>query len=268
MKVDIWMPIYIGDLLKDTQDLDDKEFGAYMRILFYYWNLDGKMINDIDRIRKVTKYTAAEMDGIKYLLSRYFKLSGNKYTHKRADEELDKATNRRKSASENANKRWNKDTESLPSDIPPDMPADILKGCSSSSPSSPSPSLPPTIKKEKKDKAEIQPADTTLYNIIKTRFEKEQPQERFTNYGREGKAINGLIKKATDRTPEDPGTFLEGMIRVFIHLRNTDKFFKGHPFLPSSLNSSGIWDRVLSAAADKWQEEKDAEENALEDIPF
>ena len=27
-KIDAWMPIYIGDLLKDTQDLSVSEFGA------------------------------------------------------------------------------------------------------------------------------------------------------------------------------------------------------------------------------------------------
>jgi len=106
MKVDIWMPVYIGDLLKDTQDLDDKEFGAYMRILFYYWNLDGMMINDIDRIRKVTKYTAGEIGEIEYLLTRFFKLSGNKYTHKRADEELDKARGKRVRGQSAAETKW------------------------------------------------------------------------------------------------------------------------------------------------------------------
>lgn len=37
MKVDIYMPVYIGDLLADTSHLTNEEFGAYMRLLFHQW---------------------------------------------------------------------------------------------------------------------------------------------------------------------------------------------------------------------------------------
>jgi len=268
------MPVYIGDYLRDTQELTGLEHGAYFLLLMHYWQKKGHIGSNIERLSRVAK---SDIETTRFILESYFILNGNGYKNKRADEEMSTADHRRSIATINGNKggRPTKITRRLIPDNPPvsnkkptaNPEANRNESSSSSSPSS-SLSSPTTKKKDKKKTAAKPPVDTTLYNIIKTRFEKEQPQERFTNYGREGKAINGLIKKATDRTPEDPGTFLEGMIRVFIHLRNTDKFFKGHPFLPSSLNSSGIWDRVLSAAADKWKEEKDAEENALEDIPF
>ena len=105
----------------------------------------------------------------------------------------------------------------------------------------------------------LQP-ETALYSRIKTFFEKDQPQQRFTNYGKEGKAIHGLIEKARARSPDSPGEFLEAMIQIFEALRRTDKFYKGQPFLPSALNSSGIWDRVLSEAQSRWEEESQARE--------
>lgn len=103
----------------------------------------------------------------------------------------------------------------------------------------------------------LQP-DTVLYNRIKDIFEKEQPQGKFSNYGKEGKAIHGLIEKAKARSPDNPGDFLDAMTQVFRLLRETDKFYRGQPFLPSSLNASGIWDRVLNEAMARWKEEREA----------
>ena len=99
-----------------------------------------------------------------------------------------------------------------------------------------------------------------FYNQVKRRFEKSQPQERFTNYAKEGKAIHGLIEKAKARSPDNPAEFLEAMIQIFEALRGTDKFYRGQPFLPSALNASGIWDRVLSEAQGRWQEESQSRE--------
>jgi len=100
--------------------------------------------------------------------------------------------------------------------------------------------------------------DAALYTSIKVRFEKEQPQHRFTNYKKEGQSIKWLIEKARARDPDSPDVFLEGMIRMFEYLRSIDKFFKGQPFLPSALNASAIWDRVLSAAQERFKEEQAA----------
>lgn len=36
-KFDFWMPIYIGDLLADTQHLTDEQFGKYHKLLYHQW---------------------------------------------------------------------------------------------------------------------------------------------------------------------------------------------------------------------------------------
>ena len=113
-------------------------------------------------------------------------------------------------------------------------------------------SLPP------KEPISVSEDDAALYTSIKVRFEKEQPQHRFTNYKKEGQSIKWLIEKARARDPDSPDVFLEGMIRMFEYLRSIDKFFKGQPFLPSALNASAIWDRVLSAAQERFKEEQAA----------
>jgi len=104
--------------------------------------------------------------------------------------------------------------------------------------------------------------ESELYHKVKIVFEREQPGHRFTNYGKEGKAIKGLITKARARSPDEPDAFLSGMIRQFQALRkNGDKFWRGQPFLPSALNASGIFDRVLSAAQQHYEDTKQAAEN-------
>ena len=94
--------------------------------------------------------------------------------------------------------------------------------------------------------------DKELYNSTKEAFESKYG--RFENYGKEGKAIKGLIKKATDLGLE-PDIVLPQMIAKFYKLtQNGDKFWRSQPFLPSALNASGIWVRVKVQAEGKSRE--------------
>lgn len=87
--------------------------------------------------------------------------------------------------------------------------------------------------------------NTPLYHSIEKSFLSKNG-DAFTNYGREGKAIHGLIEKAKVRLPNSPETFLLNMMNQFWKMKcNGDPFWHGQPFLPSTLNADGIWDRVL-----------------------
>ena len=108
--------------------------------------------------------------------------------------------------------------------------------------------------KKPKEKA-IAPSDLELYHKINETFLSEQLGGRYTNYGKEGSSIYQLIEKAKARDPCNPEVFILGMIACFKALRDSDKkFFGGQPFLPSALNASGIFDRVLSEAQKKFEE--------------
>jgi len=93
---------------------------------------------------------------------------------------------------------------------------------------------------------EVPPSeDLALYHAAEESF-LSRNDGRFTDYGKEGAALKGLVKKAKARAPDTASTFLLQMITAFWKLRcNGDKFWRGQPFVPSALNSSGIWDRVL-----------------------
>jgi hypothetical protein len=84
-----------------------------------------------------------------------------------------------------------------------------------------------------------------FYHAVEKAF-LEKNDDRFTDYGKEGAAIKNLIKKASARAPENAEAFLAQMIAEFWKQKETSNaFWKGQPFLPSALNASSIWDRVL-----------------------
>ncbi len=94
--------------------------------------------------------------------------------------------------------------------------------------------------------------ENDLFHSVKETFESKYG--RFENYGKEGKAIKGLIKKATDLGLE-PDIVLPQMIEKFYKLTQSgDKFWRSQPFLPSALNASGIWARVKVQAEGKSRE--------------
>jgi hypothetical protein len=90
-----------------------------------------------------------------------------------------------------------------------------------------------------------------LYHRIEQGFLKHNGN-KFTDYGKEGKAIHGLIAKARARDAEHAEGLLASVCTQFWKLKSgTDKFWTGQPFLPSALNSSSIWDRVLESMRDE-----------------
>lgn len=97
-KVDIWMPIYIGDYLRDTEELTCQEHGAYLLLLMHYWQKKGEIGSDIERLARVCK---SSVETCSFVLGYYFTLENESYKNKRADEEMAKAEKRRVSRSEN-----------------------------------------------------------------------------------------------------------------------------------------------------------------------
>lgn len=108
----------------------------------------------------------------------------------------------------------------------------------------------------------LEEQELELYNAIKESFESKHGQ--FDNYGKEGVAIKQLIAKCQIRAPDYPKDFAKQALETFWQLKQgRDKYWRGQPFLPSALNASGIWPRVLEEmrdmASDEFQE-KIAEE--------
>jgi uncharacterized protein YdaU (DUF1376 family) len=58
-KSDIWMPMYIGDLLADTQHLTNEQFGAYHRLLYHQWRHGHFSEDELLEIARLSSFESA-----------------------------------------------------------------------------------------------------------------------------------------------------------------------------------------------------------------
>ena len=282
MKADIWMPLYIGDYMAATQHLSAEKHGIYILLMMHYWK-HGPLVDDTEELAIVARVPE---DKVQKILDKFFYLDDGAWRHNRIDREKEIANIKSEKARANAKKRWEKekggkdDAIAYPDAYAKDDAESMRNRCSSQSPYN---SIDKSIETEvsvdaqrvEKEVVKIgdQPLSTDehdkqLYNQIKLFFEKRQVGERFKNYGKEGKAIKQLIREARARDPDHPDIFLLGMIATFQDLRQTDQFYGKQPFLPSSLNSSGIWDRVLTEAQSKNEQRESYSSGVPEGFAF
>ncbi len=102
-------------------------------------------------------------------------------------------------------------------------------------------------------------ANRPIYHLIESAFISQAPQVGDNvefNYSREGPHIKELEGKALAR--DGPEEFAKTVIVVFWQLiHSSDQFWKKQPFLPSVLNSGGIWPRVLKEMENHREEQLD-----------
>lgn len=87
-----WMPLYIGDYLKDTMVFEcAEEHGAYMLLMIYYWKNGGAIKADEKFLRQVCKLSHFKWKKIAPKLLGFFYEKDGFLTHEFLDKELDKA---------------------------------------------------------------------------------------------------------------------------------------------------------------------------------
>jgi uncharacterized protein YdaU (DUF1376 family) len=110
MKVDVFMPIYIGDYLKDTFGLTAEEHGAYLLLLMHAWNAGGSLPDDCDVLCRLARVERQRWSDVWAAIGGFFQDADGKLTQRRLSKELELATARRVLASENGRKgnatRW------------------------------------------------------------------------------------------------------------------------------------------------------------------
>jgi len=274
MKIDIWMPFYVGDYLRDTMGLTAEEHGIYMLLLMHYWS-EKELTDDLSTLLVVTRQQLGTDQVLQKILNKFFIHENGRYIQKRIQAEIEKSEKIREKNQKNAQKRWG-NAKPVPNGCQNDAKYDAKPVPNRCYPH-PHPHPQSKIQSEEEEASppadspsliEVPEDDADLYLEVQTIFVKEQLNHRFTNYGKEGKAIKQLILKARARSPDEPEIFLKGMIATFSEMRNNrDKFWSGQPFLPSALNATAIFDRVLAEAQRRWEEERAAEED-FEEIMF
>lgn len=141
-KIDVWMPIYVGDYLKDTGGLSIAEHGAYFKLMMTYWQ-KGCLEHCLEQcIRIAGAYNQAERDAVANVIRKFFVVDGEVLRNKRLDEELEKARSRKDTANARAKKaaeaRWhpaNQATKTDATSIATSNQQALLEECPSPSPS-------------------------------------------------------------------------------------------------------------------------------------
>lgn len=114
-KQDIWMPLFIGDYLRDTTRLSTEQHGAYFLLIMDYW-VNGAPPDDDATLANITKMQIPAWRKAKPALSKLFKIEDGVWHHKRIDEELSNAASNAdkyaKRAKKAADARWNKNASS------------------------------------------------------------------------------------------------------------------------------------------------------------
>ncbi len=82
-----WMPLYVGDYLRDTRDLTTLQHGAYLLLIMHYWQHDG-LPRDNARLAAIAGLTLPQWRRNREALRAKF---GKSWVHKRIDAELAKA---------------------------------------------------------------------------------------------------------------------------------------------------------------------------------
>lgn len=88
-KPDTWMPLVIGDYLKDTQRLTTEQHGAYLLLIMSYWT-EGPPLDDDEELAAITGLDARSWKKHRPKLERFFRIEDGRWRHKRVDEELER----------------------------------------------------------------------------------------------------------------------------------------------------------------------------------
>lgn len=147
-KVDVFMPMFGGDYLKDTTDLSTEEHGAYWLLLLNAWNRGGRLPNDQEKLARMAGllHEPARWKRVWSTIRRFWTVDGDEIFQGRQVRELARAVEQQEAASERARKaneaRWGQRKE-VREDIPEES-TGTPQGMPAQSSPPPPPQLPPT----------------------------------------------------------------------------------------------------------------------------
>lgn len=111
----IWTDAYLAD----TGHLTTLEHGAYFLLLLAMWRAGGYLPNDDVKLARFCRATPGDWKKIRAHLLEFFTEDGDKITQGRLLDELEKARERSRKASDNARSKYRKTKEVKPADAKP-----------------------------------------------------------------------------------------------------------------------------------------------------
>lgn len=86
-----YLPLYVGDYLRDTGYLTLEQHGAYCMLLMRLWSAGGALPSDEGKLSRIAGVTVKKWRPIWADLEAFFELEDGQITHKRITFELEKA---------------------------------------------------------------------------------------------------------------------------------------------------------------------------------
>lgn len=100
-----FMPLWIGDYLKDTGHLCAAEHGAYLLLIMHYWQT-GSLPTEDRHLAMIARMEAKEWKKYKPTIAAFF---DDQWHHKRVNKELAECAVKSSQAKRAAIKRWEKE---------------------------------------------------------------------------------------------------------------------------------------------------------------
>lgn len=82
-----YMQFYVADYLADTAHLTTEEHGAYLLLMFNYWQTGKKIPKD--RLRKIARVSSDRWPDVERSLSEFFRDTGGFWRHERIEADLE-----------------------------------------------------------------------------------------------------------------------------------------------------------------------------------
>jgi uncharacterized protein YdaU (DUF1376 family) len=101
-----FIPFYPRDYKLDAGYLKAIEHGAYLLLIFHYWETGKPLPDDDDQLAHISRTTAEEWQRIRPRISKFFKIEDGEWRHKRIEEEKEKCRAISQKKRDGANKRW------------------------------------------------------------------------------------------------------------------------------------------------------------------
>lgn len=87
-----FLPLFTGDYLKDTRHLTPQKHGIYLLMLMHCWDTKGPLPLDEQEIAAVANCRSAdEIDGLRYVLAKYWVRCEDGWYNERCQEEIERA---------------------------------------------------------------------------------------------------------------------------------------------------------------------------------
>lgn len=100
-KPDVWMPLYIGDYLKDTGRLTTEQHGAYLLLIMEYWNT-GPIPDSDEELAGIVRMSRRDWQRIRPKIERFFAVVEGAWRHDRIEREITKWSAKKARAVERA----------------------------------------------------------------------------------------------------------------------------------------------------------------------